>query len=117
MYVPLSVVPPTELVVRVPVVFTIPATLSVIAPAAPVAVRFTAPPPAAAIVPVMLSAPALFTVTLPPPVLLMPVTVSGLAVLVNDTLPLVEFVALNPVTMFALPSVVPVAELVVSVVP
>ena len=44
-FAPFSVWPVTELVVNVPVVLTRPAPLSVIEPEAPVAVRFTAPPP------------------------------------------------------------------------
>src|SRR5205085_791038 len=89
-----KVCPVTELVVRVPVVLMRPAPLSLIAPVAPLAVRLPAPPPAAPIVPVMPSAPPLVTVSLPPPVLLMPVIVSGFAVLVSAMVPLVLFVAL-----------------------
>jgi hypothetical protein len=62
----------------------------------------------------VLSAPVLLTVTLPPPLSLTPVTVSVVAVFTRLTSPLVAFVALKLVTVFALFSVVPVAELVVS---
>ena len=102
--------------VKVPVVFTRPPPDSVIEPEAPSALRFTAWPPAAEIAPVTLSAPVLLTVTVPP-VSVMPVIVSGLAVLVSATLPLVVLVALKVLTAFAWPSVVPVAEEVVSVPP
>src|SRR6266404_2135936 len=44
----------------------------------------------------------------------MPVIVRGAAVLVREIFPLVVLVALNEVTVFALPSVVPPTELVVS---
>src|SRR5271170_962744 len=55
-------------------------------------------------------APALTTTTLPPPVSLMPVIVSGAAVLISAMFPLVVLVALKLDTVLALFSVVPVAE-------
>src|SRR5438105_4808876 len=59
-------------------------------------------------------APVLVTEALPPPVSLMPVIVSGLAVLTRLTLPLPVLVPLKLPTVFALVSVVPPTELVVS---
>src|SRR5277367_1274622 len=60
-------------------------------------------------------APALTTTTLPPPVSLMPVIVSGAAVLISAMFPLVVLVALKAPTVLALFSVAPPTELVVSV--
>jgi hypothetical protein len=57
--------------------------------------------------------PVLVTVTLPPPAWLIPVIVSGFAVFVRLMLPLVVFVALKLLTVFAPVSVAPVAEEVV----
>src|SRR5277367_5703056 len=60
-------------------------------------------------------APALTTTTLPPPVSLMPVIVSGAAVLISAMFPLVVLVALKAPTVLAPFSVAPPTELVVSV--
>src|SRR5437588_799142 len=87
---PFRVVPPAELVVRVPVVLTRPEPDS---DRAPLAVRLTAPPPAD-MLPVTLMLPVLLTVTEPPPPWVTPETVRGAAVLVRDTLPLLVLVAL-----------------------
>src|SRR5262249_37370931 len=106
---------PAELVVRVPVVLTRPEPDS---ERAPLLVRLTAPPLPADTVPVRLIAPVLFTVTLPPPAWLIPVTVRVIAVLVREMLPTVVLwavmVAGKLVTALLPPSVVPPAELVVS---
>src|SRR5207302_7761477 len=102
-------VPPTELVVSVPVVLTKPAPPSL---SAPEPVRVTAPPPPAVTDPVSASAPVLFTVTLPPPLSLILVSVSGAAVFVRLTFPLVVFVALKLPTVLAPFSAVPPTELV-----
>jgi hypothetical protein len=77
---PFSVVPPTELVVRVPVVVTRPAPVS---PTVLDEVRLTPPPPPADMVPATERAPVLLIITLPPPVWFTPITVSGAAVFVN----------------------------------
>ena len=61
------------------------------------------------------TAPVLLIVTVPPATSLIPVTVSGLAVLVRSMSPLVVLVALKVLTVFALLSVVPPTELVVRV--
>src|SRR5438067_1714315 len=58
--------------------------------------------------------PVLVTMVVPP-VSLIPVMLSRVAVFVRLTLPLVTFVALNAPTVFAPPSVVPPTEVVVSV--
>ena len=80
----------------------------------PVEVRPIAPLAAVLTMPVVVRAPVLLTVTLPPPVSLMLVMVSGAAVLVS-WMPLAEAsVALKLLTVFALPSVWPVPETVVS---
>ena len=113
---PLSVWPATELVVSVPVVDTRPPPLSVMLPATPVAVRFTAPPAVVDTLPVTLMAPALVTVSVPPPTLLMRATFS-VPLLFSATLPPPVLVALKPVTVLALFSVVPPTELAVRVVP
>ena len=66
----------------------------------PVAVNATSP--FVAMAPVDVTVPALLTVKPPlAPVLLMPVMLSGFAVLVSSMLPLVLFVALNAPTVFA----------------
>src|SRR5207253_1102774 len=78
-----------------------------------VAVKVTAPPLPAPTVPVM-PMTKLLTVTLPPPLWLMPVMVRG-ALSLRDTLPLVVLVALKLQTALAPVRVVPPIELVVSV--
>ena len=101
-FAPLSVCPLTELVVSVPVVLISPTPLWVIEPDAPMAVRLTAPLPAATIVPVIAINPVLLTVTLPPPDWFTPVIVKDVALLVRAMFPLV-FVALKLVTALPLP--------------
>ena len=63
--------------------------------------------------PLVVNAPVFVTATSPVPVSLIPVTVKGAAVFVNE-IPPVAFVALKLVTVLALDKVVPVAETVVS---
>ena len=70
----------------------------------------------AAILPLMLTAPVLFTEISPVPLCEIPVIVSG-AAFVREMTPAPLFAALKLVTVFALPNVVPVAELVVSKAP
>ena len=72
------------------------------------------PLPPVVTAPVVVSAPELPTVTLPPPVWPIAVTVSVAAVFVSATLPLVVFVALKLTTVFALLSVWPPFEFVVN---
>ena len=64
-----------------------------------VAVRSTLPLAAVLMVPEVVKLPVLLTLMLPPPVWLMPLTVSVPAVLTSCTFPLVVFVALKPVTV------------------
>src|SRR6185437_15240280 len=109
-FAPPSVVPPTELVVSVPVVLISPEPFSEIAPVS-VSVTFPAP---ALTVPVIVVPPALFTATVPPPVWLIPVVVSA-APFVRLMLPLVVFVALKLLTRFAPPRIASPTELVVRV--
>ena len=106
---PFNVVPPAELVVRSAPLIK-PAPVSEILP---VLVKLTFEPDP--IEPVILIAPVLLTVILPPPAWLMPVMVKGAAVLVNAILPLVMLVALKFVMVLALFNVVPPIELVVNV--
>ena len=68
------------------------------------------------IAPFVVNAPVFVTATSPVPVSLIPVTVKGAAVFVNE-IPPVAFVALKLVTVLALDKVVPVAETVVSSAP
>src|SRR5205807_615917 len=107
---PFRVVPPTEVMVSVPVVLSRPAPDSLMMA---LLVRLMGPGPPDT-VPVMLIAPVLPTVTLPPPVSLMLPRVSGLAVLVSLLLPLELLPALRSATVFAPFSGVPPTELVVS---
>ncbi len=107
---PFKVSPPTELLVSVPVVLIKPAPLSAIVPLEVKPTLFA--PPAS--VPVMLILPVLLTDTAPVPVCVMPVIANGAAVFTKEIKPVPLFVALKLVTVFALPKVVPVAELVVS---
>src|SRR5207248_2687700 len=106
---PPRVVPPTELVGSGArgVARLAPVSLRV-----PLATRLMAPPLPAETVPVRLMAPVLLTVTLPPPLWLMPVMVSGAAVLIRLMLPPVLLVALKLPTALAPPRVVPPTELV-----
>ncbi len=105
-FVPFKVRPPTEEVVNnAPLIK--PAPLSLIAPVDVNDTLLLAP---AAIEPVMLIAPVLLTLTLPLPDCEIPVMVNGAAVFTNDTAPPLVFVPLNVVTVFALPSVVPPTE-------
>ncbi len=68
---------------------------------APFAVKLTVPAPVADAVPLTVMLPVLVTAILPPPDCAMPVMDKVAAVLVNDTLPLVVFVALKLDTAFA----------------
>ena len=110
-FAPLSVVPETALVVNKPVVLISPAPLSAIAPV--VSIRLTAPPLAAANVPVMLTAPALFTVIEPPPELLIEPSAKVVTVLVRLMLPLVILVAMKEPIALAPLNVTPPCEIVV----
>src|SRR5439155_1318870 len=113
---PLSFTPPLGAVsVTTPEPPAVTAALIVSLPAS--AVRLMLPVAAVVIAPVVVTAPVLVTATLPPPVSLIPVIVSGLAVFVRLTSPLVVFVALKRATVLAPFSVCPVTELVVSVPP
>ena len=105
------VVPVPVLVVRVPVVLMIEGLVSL---RKPLTVRLIAPLPVDTFPVVRLTLPVSLTVIVPVPTLLIFVTVS-VPLLVKLTLPLVVLVALKVLTVLALVSVVPVAELVVSV--
>src|SRR5207253_868389 len=83
-------------VVRVPVVLTRPTPDSV---SAVLAVRLPASAVPVEMVPVMLMAPVLLTVTLPPPDSLIPVTVRVVAVLTRLMLPLLLLLALKVPTV------------------
>ena len=110
-FAPFSVCPVTELVVSVPEVLSRPPPDSVMAT---VPTRLIAPPPAAATVPVMPIGPALLTVMLPPPALLIAASVSA-PVFANAMLPLAALVALKLPIALAPFSVCPPLELVVNV--
>ena len=100
-----------------PLVTLVPRRMSLVAP---VAVKVTVPAPAADVTAVeVVIEPVLFvTLTLPPPVSLMPVTVRPpAAASTRVTLPLLLFVALKLVTVFTFPSTVPAAEEVVNSAP
>jgi hypothetical protein len=107
---PFNVEPPTELVVNSAPLIK-PAPLSVNAPLEVREILLLLP---AAMLPVILIAPVLLTDTAPVPFCMMLVIVSGAAVSFNEMTPAPLFVALKLVTVFALPNVVPNAELVVS---
>ncbi len=107
---PLKVSPPTETLVNVPVVLIKPAPVSTMVPLEFKPILF-APP---ATVPVILILPVLLTDTAPVPVCEMPVIANGAAVFTKEITPAPLFEPLKLVTVFALPKVVPVAELVVS---
>jgi len=89
-FAPFRVSPVTELVVKVPLVLIKPSAFGNSARGTD-CVRFTAPLPAAASVPVMLIAPVLFIVSVPPPDCSCGM-VSVVAVLVSAILPLVLLV-------------------------
>src|SRR5579862_5973184 len=101
--------PALRLMAASPAALILPAIVS-----APLAVNVTLPPaPVVEIVPAEI-APVLLILTFPPPLWLMLVIDSGAAVLTSWILPLVVLVALNAPTVFALPSVVPPAEVVIN---
>jgi len=106
---PFNVIPPTELAVsNAPPIAPEPDSAIVLE-----LVKLVLPVPEL-IAPVIDIAPVLPITTLPPPLSLMPVMVNGAAVFVNAILPLVIFVPLKLVTVFALFNVVPPTELVVN---
>jgi hypothetical protein len=80
-----------------------------------VAVRLIVPLAAVVIAPVVVRLPVFVTDTLPPPLSLIPVTVSVAAVLVRLNAPLIVLVPWKVPTVFAPLSVVPFAEVVVNV--
>ena len=96
-FAPFNVCPPTDEVVNVPLPFINPAPLSAIVL---FDVNDVVPAPSAN-VPVMLIAPVLPTMTLPPPVCEILASVKGAAVFVNAMFPLVVFVALKIEITFA----------------
>src|SRR5437764_8238991 len=106
---PPRVVPPAELVNKVPVVLSVPPTSLMM----PLAVRLIVPP-SALTPPVRVRAPVLLIVIPPPPGWMIPVTVKGAAVLVSEMAPPVVFVALKLAIALAPPSVVPPAEVVIN---
>jgi len=80
----------------------------------PLAVKETVPV-SSVTAPLVVIAPVLLTLILPPPVSEMPVMVNGAAVSVNATLPLEVFVALKLLTVLFALSVVPPTDVVVNV--
>jgi len=91
-----SVVPPTELVVRSLPTMKLPPASAIVE----VEMRLTLPAPASMSPPTTM-APVLEITTLPPPLSLISVSVKGAAVLVRRTSPLVVFVALKLETVLA----------------
>ncbi len=109
-FAPPKVSPPTETLVKVPVVLIKPAPFSIIVPLEFKPTLF-APPATVPVIPIL---PVLLTETAPVPDWVTPVMVNGAAVFTKEITPAPLFEPLKLVTVFALPKVVPVAELVVS---